>query len=35
MEEQSGVELSLNESEVKDYIEEVLKEIKKKDTDHL
>jgi hypothetical protein len=35
MEEQSGVESSLNENDVKDYIQEVLKEIKKRDTDHL
>src|SRR5919198_143646 len=35
MEEQSGVESSLNEKDVKDYIQEVLREIKKRDTDHL
>ena len=35
MEEQSGVESSLNEKDVEDYIQEVLKEIKKRDTDHL
>jgi hypothetical protein len=35
MEEQSGVESSLNEKDIKDYVQEVLREIKKKDTYHL
>jgi hypothetical protein len=35
MEEQSGVESSLNENDVRDYIHEVLSEIKKRETHSL